>query len=416
MRQLQVWLNERRVGLLAEQDNLWLFRYESAWQQDAASFDLSPQLPRASGEIRDGASQRPVQWFFDNLLPEEQARTLLAQDAKVDVADAFALLAHYGAESAGALTLLPPEQPLPAGGLQVLPEHELAQRIDALPRVSLGQAAPKRMSLAGAQHKLAVVLRDGNLLEPVGQTPSTHILKPDHPDIDNYPHSAANEWFVMSAAAAVKLPVPAVELRRVPQSVYLIQRFDREPVGEQLRRRHVLDACQLLSIDRVYKYRMATLDTLQQLVELCRSKALSRQSLFRWALFNALLGNNDAHLKNLSFFVGAQGVELTPHYDLLSTSVYARDNGWGNAELSWPMGQARRFGELRRADVLAFGEVLGLPGKVSERLLDVLLAALPPAADRQLQLALELGLGAGELRLLRQIRHGVLADMLQQLS
>ncbi|MBC9250747.1 hypothetical protein A9179_10710 [Pseudomonas alcaligenes] len=416
MRQLRVWFNEQAVGLLGEQDNLWLFRYDPAWLNASESFDLAPQLPRAAGEIRDGASLRPVQWFFDNLLPEEQARTLLAQDAQVDVADAFALLAYYGAESAGALTLLPPEQPMPASQLQPLANAELSRRIDNLPRVSLGQAAPKRMSLAGAQHKLALVMQGGELFEPVGQEPSTHILKPDHPDRDNYPHSAANEWFVMALAATLKLPVPAVELRRVPQPVYLVQRFDRQPLGNgRLQRRHVLDACQLLSLDRTYKYRMATLETLQQLVEHCRSKALSRQLLFRWALFNALLGNNDAHLKNLSFFVGASGVELTPHYDLLSTSVYARDNAWGTAELSWPMGQARRFAELTRADVLAFGAVLGLPGSVAGRLLDGLLKNLPGAADQLLEQALAQNLTAGELRLLRQIRHGVLADMLLQL-
>lgn len=416
MRQLQVWLNGQPVGLLSEQDNLWQLTYAPEWLGSATSFDLSPQLPRSAGDIRDGGSQRPVQWFFDNLLPEEQARVLLAQDARVDVADAFGLLAYYGAESAGALTLLPLGQPLPDGALQPLGEQELAQRITALPRVSLGQAAPKRMSLAGAQHKLAVVLHGSALLEPVGQAPSTHILKPDHPDTEHYPHSAANEWFVMSIAAAVKLPVPTVELRRVPQSVYLVQRFDRSGSPGDLQRRHVLDACQLLSIDRVYKYHMATLETLQRLVELCRSKALSRQLLFRWAVFNALIGNNDAHLKNLSFFVGAQGVELTPHYDLLSTSVYARDNAWGSAELSWPMGEARRFEELRRTDVLAFGEVLGLPNSVGNRLLDGLLSALPAAADRQLDKALAQGLNVGEMRLLRQIRHGVLADMQQQLS
>lgn len=414
MRQLCVWFNEMQVGCLSETDNLWQFAYEPAWLTAPEAFDLAPQLPRTAGSIADGASLRPVQWFFDNLLPEEQARTLLAQDARVDQADAFALLAYYGAESAGALTLLAPNQSMPAAGLQPLAEAELARRIAELPRTALGHAAPKRMSLAGAQHKLALVLRDGELFEPVGQEPSTHILKPDHPDRDYYPHSAANEWFVMRLAAAVKLPVPAVELRRVPQPVYLVQRFDRQELGAALRRRHVLDACQLLSLDRAYKYRMATLETLQRLVELCRSKALSRQALMRWALFNALLGNNDAHLKNLSFFVGAQGVELTPHYDLLSTSVYARDHGWGGAELSWPMGDARRFAELRRSDVLAFGEVLGLPASVTLRLLETLLAALPDAADRLLREAERL-CEAGELRLLRQIRHGVLADMLLQL-
>ncbi|SFG25413.1 HipA N-terminal domain-containing protein [Neptunomonas qingdaonensis] len=53
---------------------------------------------------------RPVQWFFDNLLPEEGARELLASGAKIDKADAFGLLETFGAESAGAMTLLPPNE------------------------------------------------------------------------------------------------------------------------------------------------------------------------------------------------------------------------------------------------------------------------------------------------------------------
>jgi len=137
----------------------------------------------------DGASQRPVQWYFDNLLPEEDQRVLLAGDAKLDAADAFGLLAWYGAESAGSVTLLPPDAaPQTAEPLRPLPDDALEARIRQLPKAPLTHAAIKRMSLAGAQHKLAVVLQDGALFEPAGATPSTHILKPDHPDED-YPQA-----------------------------------------------------------------------------------------------------------------------------------------------------------------------------------------------------------------------------------
>ena len=44
------------------------------------------------------------------------------------------------------------------------------------------------------------------LLEPRGNTPSTHILKPEHQDKDNYPHSVINEWFAMTLAKRVGLP------------------------------------------------------------------------------------------------------------------------------------------------------------------------------------------------------------------
>lgn len=132
-----------------------------------------------------------MQWFFDNLLPEEGARRLLARDAKIPEADQFGLLVWYGAESAGALTLLAPDQFPVRGSLVPLSDETLSDRIRALPGMALSSSSPKRMSLAGAQHKLAVVLNKGRLYEPTGANASTHILKPDHPVVDDYAHSAS---------------------------------------------------------------------------------------------------------------------------------------------------------------------------------------------------------------------------------
>lgn len=418
-RQLEVWFRSQRVGVLRDAGAAWRFDYAPDWLRAADGFDLSPALPRAQGRIEDGGSQRPVQWFFDNLLPEEEARVLLAREADIPQADAFGLLAWYGAESAGALVLLPPGAQPAVGGLQPLPDAELSRRIRNLPRQSLALGAPKRMSMAGAQHKLAVVVHDGELYEPVGLTPSTHILKPNHVHVEHYPHSVANEWFCMSLAARMGLPVPPVTVRSVPEPVYLVERFDRAGAWPDLLRRHVLDACQLLSLDRAFKYQQSTAKTLARLVGLSREKALTRQRLFRWAVFNALVGNGDAHLKNLSFFVEPTGISLAPHYDLVSTASYAAPGEWGAAELSLPMGDARRFGELRRSDVLAFGEVIGIPAVVGSRLLDELLRQIDSAMDALLA-HVEAGDGLvahpGEGRLLRTIRFGVMRDMQRQLA
>lgn len=414
-RTLDVWLEERRVGELYEQGNLWGFNYDPAWS--ASGFDLSPALPRQAGDITDGASQRPVQWFFDNLLPEEGARLLLARDAGIDAADAFGLLRHYGPESAGALTLLAPGQELPPPSLELLPDTALSARILALPRQPLGHDAPKRMSLAGAQHKLAVVLHDDRLWEPVGRAASTHILKPDHEQVDDYPHSAVNEWFCMRLAAACGLPVPNAELRHVPEPVYLVRRFDREGDGLEARRLYALDACQALSLDRAFKYQQANVQRLSELVALCRRPAATRIALLRWQLFNLLIGNGDAHLKNLSFLLRADEVELAPHYDLLSTAVY-RAPHWRDAELVIPMGAAARFGEVRRADVVEFGAALGVPGQATLRQLERMCVDLPREAAALLA-AYEAGEHGppwvGEARLLRQISLGVVADAVRAL-
>ena len=92
-RELQVSIDEAPVGRLTEAANLWRFTYAPEWLGSAHRFPLAPALPLQDTAILDGSSQRPVQWYFDNLLPEEQQRTLMATDARVDGADAFALLA-----------------------------------------------------------------------------------------------------------------------------------------------------------------------------------------------------------------------------------------------------------------------------------------------------------------------------------
>ncbi|MFF7710002.1 HipA domain-containing protein [Pseudomonas sp. NPDC007930] len=410
-----MFIDRDAVGELREHQGLWQFSYAAQWQARENAFDLAPSLPRSAGLIADGASERPVQWFFDNLLPEEAARTLLAQDAQVEHADAFGLLASYGAESAGALTLRLPGSEPEAGGLQPLPAEALSERIRRLPRASLAAQAPKRMSLAGAQHKLAVVVRGGELFEPIGSFPSTHILKPDHPDPELYPHSVANEGFVMELARRCGLPVPAVQWRRVPEPIYLIERFDRATAQDLPKRLYVLDACQLLGIEAIWKYQQATLGTLARLLAMCRSRAATRLALFRWLVFNLIVGNNDSHLKNLSFFVRPEGVELAPHYDLLCTSVYAPGNGWLETELVWKTATMRRHHDVRRAPVLEMAIALGVPPTAAAREIDRQCLLVPRAAA-ELYTAQAPTLLAGEARLLRQVVHGVIRDMATRLA
>ena len=92
MRSLNVYIDQTRVGVLSEGDNIWKFTYDSRWPSSATSFDLSPALPRSTLEHLDGSTLRPVQWYFDNLLPEERLRMAVARDAGLkDVDDSFAL-------------------------------------------------------------------------------------------------------------------------------------------------------------------------------------------------------------------------------------------------------------------------------------------------------------------------------------
>lgn len=432
-RSLRASINQAAVGTLQEVSGLWSFQYEADWLANPQGFALSPHLPLTTEPLLDGASRRPVQWYFDNLLPEEGQRVLLAGDAKLEAADAFGLLAWYGAESAGSVTLLQSEAALQtAEPLRPLLDDVLETRIRQLPRAPLTHAAIKRMSLAGAQHKLAVVLQDGALFEPAGATPSTHILKPDHPDED-YPHAVINEWFVMRLARRLGLDVPDVHRRYVPSPVYLIDRFDRILVAKGWQRRHVIDACQLLGLDRSFKYSQGSMENLAALATACRSPAVARPRLFAWLVFNVLVGNSDAHLKNLSFLISHEGVQLAPFYDLLSIAAYdtpAFDKkGWPTqTQLAWPILGVRHFSDINRTLLLEAGKSLNLARGTADRLLENLLGRAVSEAEALyveveaenagiVQARPELAATmAGEARCLRTILHTVIKEMSRQIG
>lgn len=432
-RSLRAFINQKEVGTLQEINGLWSFQYAGAWLNDPLSFALSPHLPLATKPLLDGASRRPVQWYFDNLLPEEGQRFLLAADARLDVADAFGLLAWYGAESAGSMTLLPPDAELQGiEPLCHLPDDILEARIRQLPKVPLTHAAIKRMSLAGAQHKLAVVLHDDTLLEPAGATPSTHILKPDHPDKD-YCHSVINEWFVMRLAKRLGLEVPNVHRRYVPSPVYLINRFDRVLNAQKWERRHVIDACQLLGLDRSFKYSQGSVESLAMLASACRSPAVARTRLFGWLVFNVLVGNSDAHLKNLSFMISHEGVQLAPFYDLLSVAAYDTPafgkKGWPTqTRFAWPVLGVRHFPDINCELLLEAGAALNLAKGTAQRLLKNLCYRIVKEAEiLYIEVAAENtrlcneypGLSAtiaGESRCLRTILHSIIKQMAKQLA
>lgn len=442
MRSLDVFINADRVGVLHEENDIWQFEYDADWLARPDSYDLSPGLSRKTQRHIDGSSTRPVQWYFDNLLPEETLRHAISKEAQVRGDDAFALLEYLGAESAGSLTLLPPGADINhRASLRALPNQALSQRIATLPQQTLAANAPKRMSLAGAQHKLLVVYRDGVLYEPEGITASTHILKPNHPDALAYPASVFNEYLTMRLARAAGVPTPNVHLRYVPEPVYIIDRFDRDiteldvdaqqvPILD-VTRRHIIDACQLLNQSRIFKYNGASLDALKSVIAKTTNKTHTRTMLFRWLVFNILVANDDCHLKNLSFFISPEGIRLTEHYDLLATSAYytrsiaAANATWPHVPMAIGLPGAKSFDAVTRAGVLEAGTELGLNAKTSERILTEVVTRVPAALEVEKAAMIQRHAGLAvpamrfapmETRLLGIFEHIILKEMLAKLQ
>jgi len=417
-RKLVVWFEKKIIGELESLNGVWSFDYAQSWQDDKTSFPLCPDIGLSEKKHTDNSTDRYVQWFFDNLLPEENARTIIAKDRNVDREDAFSLLELYGAESAGALTLLKEDEEWGEESVEPLLKTDLSFRINHLATAPLSKGAKKKMSLAGAQHKIAIIYDKSELLEPIGAMPSSHILKPQHEHPSEYWATVCNEWFVMTLAGKVGLQVPLVNIEYVPEPVFIIERFDRDGKYPGQTRKHIIDACQLRGLYSGSKYRLSNVNTISKLLELVDEKALSRIRLFKWVLFNALIGNGDAHLKNLSFYVGPNGYTLTEHYDLLSTVIYHGKTAL-DSELSQKIGNATYFRQLTKADLVGFSQEIGLPEKIATREINKLTKKLVIEFDSLYKIVENWPDSVnkpGDLKMLREIKHLVLLEMISKIT
>ena len=302
---------------------------EYFFQYVDATRPISLSLP-ISGERFTAAQSRP---FFEALLPEGSVRDQVAGQLKLATSDSYSLLGELGRDCAGALQILTASRVSEIPSVVWLDDQELDELINELPRHPLGVNAQDerlRLSLAGVQNK-AVLLRSGSGVfgKPLDGMPSTHILKPEPPG-DEYPGLATNEYFCMRLAARCGLSAAEVDLIEVARRPCLVvQRFDRELSSFPPTRVHQEDLCQALGLTPDFKYqkegwRLPSYAALAELLdEHSPSPGLDRLAGARAAVFHYLVGNSDAHAKNISLIHGAVGIHLAPLYDVVCTAAYS---------------------------------------------------------------------------------------------
>lgn len=326
-RTLDIWWDGRLVGQLTQDKHGELgFAYAPEWLSDEEAQPLSASLPKRAEPF----TRRECRPFFGGLLPEESQRDAAAQALGVSRANDFALLDRLGGDVAGALQLLPPgDGPAPLAPDQRptrLDDAGLIRVLDALPvRPLLAGEQGLRLSLAGAQSKVPVVLEDGAVALPAPGQPTTHILKPP---ISRFAATTENEAFVMRLAAAIGLDVAPVEARTVKDRTFLlVKRYDRATGDDGfVRRIHQEDFCQALGVPPETKYASEGGPTFKDCFALLRRvaarPAVDVLKLLDAVIFNVIAGNADAHGKNFSILYDAEGPRLAPLYDLLATVAY----------------------------------------------------------------------------------------------
>jgi len=183
--------------------------------------------------------------------------------------------------------------------------------------------------------------------------------------------------------------------------VLLVKRFDRRLTADGVERLHLIDGCQMLDLPPTYKYerpfgksgeawKIKTGASLKQLFascHQCRIPALATRNLLHWTLFQLLIENNDAHGKNISFFVGKNGIDIAPAYDLLNTDFYGDRY---DRDLAMAIGEAFRVDEITAYQLADMCDECSLPQRqVAASLKTLCTSMLNSAAALQLDSVLK---------------------------
>jgi serine/threonine-protein kinase HipA len=318
-RTLDVYIGEDITGQLLQDDGGQMsFTYAEGWLKKPGATPLSQSLPLQAETFKG----KECRGFFGGILPEQAKREIIARNL---------------GECAGAVTFVSAGGALPEKtyDYRKLTDKELAGILRELPkRPLLAGDKGVRLSLAGAQDKVAVRIEGGEVSVPLGGAPSTHILKPA---VERFEGVVFNEALCMKLAATAGLLAAAVETRTVDGIDFLVvERYDRlhgksadgKPTLERL---HQEDFCQALGFVSEMKYQAEGGPSLKQCFALLRdvssAPVIDLARLLDAVIFNYLVGNNDAHGKNYSLLYkplekGGRETRFSPLYDIVSTVYY----------------------------------------------------------------------------------------------
>ena len=288
---------------------------------------------------------RATNWvpaWFSNLLPEGRLRELIAREQGVDTNREIDLLVRIGGDLPGAVQVVPD------------PGAHFGEGFEAAANGPVNVPRPSgrlRFSLAGVGLKFSMRQEGDRLVLPAHGKGGDWIVKT--PD-GSYPGLVTNEAAVMRLASDVGIEVPEVYVRHRDQvdelgegawpsdedEAYVVRRFDRRAEG----RVHIEDFAQVLGRSGIGegKYR-STVETVAAIAYRGRDRASLRE-MVRRSVFNLLVGNGDAHLKNWSLIYPDRKIaRLSPAYDLVCTAVYPHQD-----DLGLPFFGTARISEISR--------------------------------------------------------------------
>lgn len=321
---LLVRLGSTLVGTLTRlPTDAVVFGFAAAFEADADRPTLGLAFQKSDGSLVPAARPSRIKLppYFSNLLPEGPLRQRLAARGGVHQDREFHLLWLLGADLPGAIVVEDAAGRLP--------------QPDRTPPPDAGRSeGVLRFSLAGVQLKFSAVLEArGGLTIPVSGIGGDWIAKLPSPRFDAVPE---NEFAMMTLARRVGIDVPEVRLVPVADISGLpreltgaggralaVRRFDRT---EDRHRIHIEDFAQVFGLYPDDRYGKASYGNIVRVLAI-ETPGTDVEEFVRRLVFNALIGNADAHCKNWSLiYPDGRHARLAPAYDLVSTIPYLPDD------------------------------------------------------------------------------------------
>ena len=374
---LNVFFGNKKAGSLESTENRGvIFVYDENYLNDKNSVPLSASLPLQKEEF----PQKQCIPFFSGLLPEEDSRKKIADYLHVSETSTMRLLEALGGECAGLISILSEDEDnsfsketsykLDSENYEQIDDKRLSEFIEKMNTRPLIKADDKlRLSLAGAQEKLALAKINGEWYLPLNGAPSTHILKPAR--TGSLSSLAQNEYICMKLAKSFGLAVPDVDLLNIAgKDIFVVERYDRLKETNTIQRLHQEDFCQVLGIMSTSKYQNdggpGIADIFNTILKVCTVPALESQKFLRYVLFNYVMGNCDSHGKNYSLLYKNNRVELSPLYDVVSTIIYSGLTD----KLSMKIGKHYEIQKVTQEDFSLLAESLNIKYSVLSKIFD----------------------------------------------
>lgn len=229
-------------------------------------------------------------------------------------------------------------------------------------------------SLTGVQPKLSLHLaeHEGRKRLTIVGLWGGYICKPKTSLYEQMPEV---EDLTMHLAEVARIDVVPHTLMRMADNTlcYLTRRIDRTPAGEKIA---MEDMCQLTERLTEHKYKSSYERIGKAVLRYSTLPKMDVTNFFELVLFSWLTGNNDMHLKNISLYEAADGIRLTPAYDLLNSVII---NPKDDEELALTLNGRKK--RLRKDDFIQPAISLGIERVVVERLINKYFKLLPKFED-----------------------------------